>query len=139
MFLIIKVLFTGMIQPVLPLFWWLCLCYEAYISSSSASIPFESRSISKGFSFCRTRCIYSEFQLNGSFKYLDSLSQHPGSQDLMSRTASLYLHMCPSVHDSSLLLMRYVPQGGLVSHVGMFLFISLCFIPHLLYVVVRVY
>ena len=35
--------------------------------------------------------------------------------------------------------MRYVPQGGLVCHIDMFLFMSLCFIPHLLHGVVRVY
>ena len=109
MFLIIKVLFMGMIQPVMPIFWWLCLCYEAYISSSSISSPFEPKSIPKGFSFCRTRCIYSEFQLVGSFKYLDSLCQHYFHKQLLSKTASLFIYLCPDVNKSFLLLMRYVP------------------------------
>ena len=92
MFLIIKVFFTGMIQLFLLIFWWLCLCYEAYISSSANS-PFEFKYISKRFSFCHIHCIYSKFQLVGSYKYLDSLCQYSFPKQLLSKTTSLFLYL----------------------------------------------
>ena len=82
MFAFVKLLYVGLVQPFLPLFWWLCLCYEAYLFYSPDDVPFLPRNSSSHLRFCRTRCIYSEFQLNGSFKFLDTLSRDPSSKAL---------------------------------------------------------
>ena len=40
MFAFMKLLFVGLVQPFLPLFWWLCLCYEAYLFCSPDDVHF---------------------------------------------------------------------------------------------------
>ena len=87
----IQGLFYCFLQPFLPLFWWLYLCYEAYLSSyspcpSSVSAPSHSM-----LSLCHTGCVYSSFQLNGSFKFLDSCSQCSSSQVLLFKAGSLII------------------------------------------------
>ena len=43
MFAVMKLLLVGLVQPFLPLFWWLYLCYEAYLICSPYNIPFFSQ------------------------------------------------------------------------------------------------
>ena len=108
-FTIFQAIFYCLLQLLLPLFWWLCLCYEAYLSSSSHYSPLTSAS--PVLSFCRTHCIYSSYQLNGSFKFLDPCFQCSSSQVLLSKAGSLHHSWCPSLSSPFAHVLSYVPWG----------------------------
>lgn len=42
MFAVMTLLLVGLVQPFLPLFWWLYLCYEAHLICSPQDVPFGS-------------------------------------------------------------------------------------------------
>ena len=138
MFAVMKLLFVGLVQPFLPLFWWICLCYEAYLICSPQDVPFVPKKVPCQMSFCHTCCIYSEFQLLGSFKFLDTLSRTPYTQTLLDNASYIYYNWCPTISSCFLLAMRYVSQGW-VYNLGMLITVWLCFITHFLHGVVWIY
>ena len=112
LFALLQSLLYCFLQFFFPLFWWLCLCYEAYLGSNllcSSSVSPQPNSV---LSFCRSRCIYSSYQLNGSFKFLDSCSRCSSSQVLLFKAGSLYHSWCPSFSSPFVHALSYVPQGG---------------------------
>ena len=67
---------------------------------------------------CSTCCIYSEFQIKASLKYLYTLYRTQYTWCLLVNIAYIYIYWCLTIWSCFLLSMRYIPQEELSVMLG---------------------